>query len=77
MQAVRMRNWKGVKNSPADRIELYNLDLDIEEKTDLSDAHPDIVEQISILMDSSHRDAPPQLDMTRQEAAGLYIPSEH
>jgi len=77
MQAVRMRNWKGVKNSPADRIELYNLDLDIEEKTDLSDAHPDIVEQISRLMDSSHRDAPPQLDMTRQEAAGLYIPSEH
>jgi arylsulfatase A len=76
MQAVRMGKWKAVKNSPADPLELYNLDLDEQEKTDLAATHTDIVNQIRTLMDQSHRDAPPQLDMTHQQAAKLYIPRE-
>jgi len=44
-QAVRYKNWKLVKLDPSLPAELYNLETDIEEKYDLSEKHPEILEK--------------------------------
>ncbi len=74
MQAVRMGNWKGVKNNPGADIELYDLGKDIEEKNNIADKHPDVVNKIANIMKTEHRQAPPQVDLTVAEAKDLYIP---
>ena len=40
IQAVRFENWKAVKNGPTKAIELYDLDKDPGEKTDLARRRP-------------------------------------
>ncbi|MDA0378754.1 MAG: hypothetical protein O2899_04615, partial [Bacteroidetes bacterium] len=56
MQAVRMGPWKGVRlnirrqtDAP---VELYNLETELYETTDVATDHPDIVAQIRAVMDS-------------------------
>jgi arylsulfatase A len=53
-QAVRMGRWKGVRvniaTDPSARIELYDLDRDPGETTDLSTNHPDIVKKMEQAM---------------------------
>ncbi len=58
-QAVRMGDWKGVRqnmlqrnNSDPLKIELYNLREDISESSDVADQHPDIVARIGEAMRS-------------------------
>jgi arylsulfatase A-like enzyme len=50
-QAVRMGYWKGVRlnadKSPDEPIELYNLEVDIAEKHNVADLHPQIVAKIA------------------------------
>tara|TARA_A100001011_G_scaffold399950_2_gene511297 strand:- start:13427 stop:14890 length:1464 start_codon:yes stop_codon:yes gene_type:complete len=57
-QAVRMKQWKGVKmdmsKNPNAPIALYNVDEDIEEKNDIASQHPDIVMQIERIMKEEH-----------------------
>ena len=56
-QAVRMRNWKGIrKNIDKDslRIQLYNLDVDIQELNDVSSQNPEIVKEIETIFDKEH-----------------------
>lgn len=54
-QAVRMGPWKGVRKPMfSGPIELYNLDQDVGETTDLATGHPKIVEEISGLMSEAH-----------------------
>jgi len=57
-QAVRLGNWKGVRlnmtNNPAAPIELYDLENDIEEKNNIANRHPDIVQQIKVIMQKAH-----------------------
>lgn len=50
LQAARLGNWKGVRNGLGKKIELYDLRSDIGETTDISEAHPEIVQQIEELM---------------------------
>ncbi len=45
-QAVRMGRWKGVRLYPSAPIELYDLQEDIGEESDVSGSHPDIVDEI-------------------------------
>ncbi|MBN1293718.1 MAG: arylsulfatase [Candidatus Latescibacteria bacterium] len=45
-QAVRMSEWKAVKNLPSKPIELYNLTTDIEENNDVAGYHPEITGKI-------------------------------
>ena len=56
-QAVRLGKWKGVRKNISDGnldIELYNLDNDIEEKTDVSKEFPEIVQKIESIMKQEH-----------------------
>jgi arylsulfatase A-like enzyme len=53
-QAVRMGRWKGIRNkaraSPDGPVELYDLEADPSETTDVSSQHPDIVRRIAEIM---------------------------
>jgi len=57
-QAVRMGEWKGVRQNiakePDGPIELYNLKDDIGEKTNIADRYPEIVARIENCMKAAH-----------------------
>ncbi|MDX1637180.1 MAG: arylsulfatase [Balneolaceae bacterium] len=59
-QAVRMGKWKGlrsnIQNNPAAPVQLYNLEKDLGENTDVAAQHPDIVEQIQKIFREAHHD---------------------
>lgn len=57
-QAVRLRNWKGIRlnmsyNAEAP-IELYNLASDIGEEIDVANENPEIVDKIVSIMNKEH-----------------------
>jgi arylsulfatase A len=57
-QAVRMGNWKAIRekvfNDANGQLKLYNLESDPQEKTDLSAANPAIVEKMNGIMVREH-----------------------
>jgi arylsulfatase A-like enzyme len=57
-QAVRRGPWKavrrGVLGHPAKPVELYNLDTDLAETTDVAAQQPEIAAEMLALMQSSH-----------------------
>jgi len=53
-QAVRMQNWKGVRKGLNGKIELYDLQKDVKETTDLSAKYPKIVARIAEIMKREH-----------------------
>jgi arylsulfatase A-like enzyme len=60
-QAVRLRFWKGVRQSPTSPIELYNIHGDIGETTDVAAANPGVVAEIGAAMLAAHGGVPPRL----------------
>ncbi|QDU58695.1 sulfatase/phosphatase domain-containing protein [Aeoliella mucimassa] len=58
-QAIRKGKWKGVvlntKSAPV--FELYDLEADPSETTDLAQQHPEIVEQLKSAMQEAHTDS--------------------
>jgi arylsulfatase A-like enzyme len=56
-QAVRMERWKGVRAAAGD-LELYDLEADVSETTDLAAEHPDVVARIDTIMESAHEPSP-------------------
>jgi len=59
-QAVRMGNWKGIRmnvsREPDGPIQLYNLAQDQQEKYDVAEEYPEIVDKIRRIMSSAHQD---------------------
>ena len=49
-QAVRMKNWKGLRLGQDSKIQLYDLSVDIGETQDVARQHPAVVEQIAHIM---------------------------
>lgn len=68
-QAVRMGRWKGVRLGGHDDaeapIELYDLDADPGETTDVAAAHPDVVAQVRGVMESRTEAILPQWNFAR------------
>ncbi len=59
-QAVRMGKWKGIRKDIFDEnmeIELYNLELDLEEQVDVSREYPEIVKEVKAIMIQEHEPA--------------------
>lgn len=62
-QAVRMNNWKGIRDSTRlgkRDVMLFDLDADITESTDVATDHPEIVKQIEEIMLAEHEQ--PQIE---------------
>ncbi|HSL85456.1 MAG TPA: hypothetical protein VK861_00815, partial [Bacteroidales bacterium] len=62
-QAVRLGDWKGVRDSIRDgnmKIRLFNLRDDITEEKDLSEKYPEIVMQMEEIMVREH--TPPEVE---------------
>ncbi|MEZ0388437.1 MAG: arylsulfatase [Verrucomicrobium sp.] len=61
-QAVRMGPWKGVrlgvKKNASAPVQLFNLESDVGETTDISAQHPDIAAQILEIMTTGRRPSP-------------------
>jgi arylsulfatase A len=56
-QAVRMGDWKGIRLSQDDPVELYDLSADPAETTDVSAEHPDLVGRILEIMASGRTES--------------------
>lgn len=68
-QAVRMENWKGIRKNIRQgelEIELYNLEVDMEEQYNVAEENPEIIHQMEVIMKSEH--TPAQLERFRMEA---------
>lgn len=58
IQAVRFGDWKAVKNGLSAAIELYDLNKDAAETTDLAASKPELVAKAAALMKQAHVDDP-------------------
>jgi len=59
-QAVRMDNWKAVRQNMFDgnlEIELYDLSTDITESKNIAGENPDVISEIERIMNEQHRTA--------------------
>jgi arylsulfatase len=68
-QAVRMGQWKAIRKNIHQgnlELELYNLEEDMQEQHDVAGQHPEIVEQIELIMEEEH--TAPELERFRMEA---------
>ena len=57
-QVVRIGTWKGIRNAATGAFELYDLDKDIGEKSDVAASHPEIVARMEQAMRAAHTDSP-------------------
>lgn len=70
-QAIRMGNWKGIRKNIKKgnmEIELYNLNSDIREETNVADQNPEIIEKFRQIMINEHTQA--KIERFRMEALG-------
>ena len=49
-QAVRWKNWKGIRLESGLPLELYDLSVDIDESDNIAAAHPEIVKKLEQMM---------------------------
>jgi len=56
-QAVRMGDWKGVRDGKDRPVELYDLRVDIGEKNNVAYEHPGVMVKIESLLDSTRTDS--------------------
>ncbi|HEX5791189.1 MAG TPA: arylsulfatase [Luteolibacter sp.] len=52
IQAIRWGNWKAVRGKAAGPVELYDLEKDLAESTDLAEKHPDLVAKAIAMMNA-------------------------
>lgn len=49
-QAVRVGDWKAVRHGVGSPLELYDLSRDLSESNDVADSHPQIINQMALVM---------------------------
>ena len=52
-QAVRMGKWKGIRNGVDGPVQLYDLEADLGEKSNVADRNADVVARIDAIMKSA------------------------
>lgn len=57
-QALRKGKWKAVRNGSANPVELYDLSADRAETTDVASQHPQIVAEMTTLIDKAYVPSP-------------------
>jgi arylsulfatase A-like enzyme len=57
-QAARMGKWKAVRHGPDQPLELYDLEADLSETTDVAAQHPDVVERFETYLESARTESP-------------------
>lgn len=70
-QAVRLGKWKGIRQNIRKgnlKVELYNLETDLQELQDVSAQYPDIVKQMEQIMAKEH--VPAMQEIFRMKAIG-------
>ena len=70
-QAVRIGKWKSIRFNIQKGIlktELYNLETDLQELTDVSAQNPDIVKRMEQIMKKEH--VPAEQDIFKMKALG-------
>ncbi len=61
-QALRQNNWKIVRHNTREPFELYDLDADIGEEHNRARDHPDMLAQLTTLVDAAHSPMKPQTE---------------
>ncbi|MCY1722812.1 arylsulfatase [Prolixibacteraceae bacterium Z1-6] len=70
-QAVRMGKWKGIRKNIFKgnlKIELYNLEEDVQELNNIAEEHPEVVEKIQKIFEQEH--IPAELERFRIKQLG-------
>lgn len=57
LRAVRLGKWKAVQRSPKDKLELYDLQVDLGETSDIADANPEVVKKAQAAFDEAHTES--------------------
>ncbi len=57
-QAVRMGNWKAIRFGTKEPLELYNLENDVKESTNVASENPEIVEKIEKFLETARTESP-------------------
>jgi arylsulfatase A-like enzyme len=57
-QAVRWRNYKAIRLSPGEPLELYNLAEDIAEENNIAAEHPEVIARIEEYLKTARTDSP-------------------
>jgi arylsulfatase A-like enzyme len=57
-QAVRMGDWKAVRNNIASPLELYDLRVDLREQNNLAAKHPDVIKKIEDYLKTARTESP-------------------
>jgi arylsulfatase A len=58
-QAVRSGHWKAIRDGADQPLELYNLDQDLGETTDVAESHPDVVSRIEDFLKTARSEPRP------------------
>jgi len=58
LQAARWSHWKAVRNGPAAKMEIYDMDADPAEKNNLAAQHPELVTRALEIFKEAHTDDP-------------------
>jgi arylsulfatase A-like enzyme len=68
-QAVRMGDWKAVRLGPGQPLELYDLQLDLGETTNVANQHPEVVAKIEAYLKTARAASAEWPLLTAREAA--------
>ncbi len=56
-QAVRWKNWKAIQLEPGAPLELYDLETDIGETSNIADQHPNIIKRIETYLQTARTES--------------------
>jgi len=56
-QAIRMGDWKGIRNGLGEPLQLFNLKTDLHEDTNVADKNPDVVAKLEAQMKAGRTDS--------------------